>query len=150
MSQGRCRGVAAGSTHSSSLPVGKFLECSVTNRSLAGPQMGPIPTGDEHARAAKRQAVHRVLAEVTDRQLDTDRRAWHRGHAAAEPDEDVAADLERSAERAERRGGAAAGAAFLERAATLTADPGRRGPRTLAAAHAKFEAATYDVADALS
>ena len=105
------------------------------------------PTG----RAASRTAASSIdaLAEVTDRQLYPDRRAWHRAHAAAEPDEDVAADLERSAERAQSRGGVAAAAAFLERAAELTVDPARRGARALAAAHAKFEAAAFDSADTL-
>ena len=98
---------------------------------------------------ADRRAVHHALAEVTDGQLDPDRRAWHRAHAAAEPDEDVAADLEHSAERARSRGGVAAAAAFLERAVKLTADPKRRSARALAAAQAKFEAAAYDAADAL-
>ncbi|MGH9289303.1 MAG: helix-turn-helix transcriptional regulator [Acidimicrobiales bacterium] len=96
-----------------------------------------------------RQAVHQALAEVTDPQVEPDRRAWHRAHAAAELNEDVAADLERSAERARRRGGIAAAAAFLEQALRLTGDPGARCARALAAAQAKFEATDYDAADAL-
>jgi DNA-binding CsgD family transcriptional regulator/tetratricopeptide (TPR) repeat protein len=93
-----------------------------------------------------RRDVHRALADATDPQLDPDRRAWHRAHAAAHLDETVADELERSAGRAQNRGGIAAAAAFLERAAELTPDPVRRGGRALAAAHAKFQSGAPEAA----
>ncbi|HWY89244.1 MAG TPA: AAA family ATPase [Solirubrobacteraceae bacterium] len=97
----------------------------------------------------QRRAVHRALADATDPELDPDRRAWHRAHATAGLDEDVAAELERSAVRAQSRGGLAATAAFLERAASLTPAPARRAGRALAAADAKYRAGALDEARAL-
>lgn len=85
----------------------------------------------------ERRAAHQALAAATDPELDPDRRTWHRAHAIATPDEDVARELERGAERARARGGLAAAAAFLERSAALTPDPGRRAQRTLEAAAGK-------------
>ena len=101
------------------------------------------------ASAEDRQTVHRALAGATDPQQDPDRRAWHRAHAAAGLDESVAAELERSADRARRRGGVAGAAAFLERAAELTPEPARRGARALAAAQAKLEAGSPEAAEEL-
>ena len=84
-----------------------------------------------------RRAAHQALAAVTDPELDPDRRAWHRAHALAGPDEDVALELEQSAARARARGGLPAAAAFLERSAALSPDPRVRAHRALEAAASK-------------
>ena len=101
------------------------------------------------ASPAERREAHRALAAATDAVTDPDRRAWHAAQATDRPDESVAAELERSAGRAQARGGLAAAAAFLERAVALTLDPSQRARRALAAAQTSYEAGALDQAQAL-
>jgi len=96
-----------------------------------------------------RQEVHRALADATDPASDPDRRAWHLARAASGLDTSVADELERSAGRAQARGGLAAAAAFLERAAELTPDPMTRGRRALDAAQAKLDSGAPEAAQEL-
>ena len=97
----------------------------------------------------QRRAAHRALAEATDSAHDPDGRAWHRAQAALAPDDEIAVELEQSAGRAQARGGLAAAAAFLERAAELTPDTNRRAQRRLAAAGLKRLAGLPDAASTL-
>jgi DNA-binding CsgD family transcriptional regulator len=101
------------------------------------------------ATPSERRQAHEALASAMDPERDPDRVAWHRAHTAVGPDESVAAELERSASRAQARGGIAAAAAFLERAAELSPDPANRGARALAAARMKLDAGAAEAAEHL-
>ncbi|MCK0115833.1 AAA family ATPase [Isoptericola sp. S6320L] len=101
------------------------------------------------ARGDDRRRAHQALAEATDPDVDPDRRAWHRAQAVLGTDEDVAAELVRSASRAHARGGVAAAAALLEQAAALTPEPAVRAARALDAAQAKHEAGASQAATGL-
>jgi DNA-binding CsgD family transcriptional regulator len=96
------------------------------------------------AAAEQRRAVHLALAEATDANTDADRRAWHLAAAAEGPDEQVASELERSAGRAQARGGLAVAAAFLERSVSLSSDRARKTERALAAAKVSLSAGAFD------
>jgi len=100
----------------------------------------------QSATARDRRAVHMALADATNAEADPDRRAWHLAAGAAAPDEQIALELERSAGRAQARGGLAAAAAFLQRAVTLTEDTARRADRALEAAHTSVQAGAFDAA----
>ncbi|WP_240670565.1 ATP-binding protein [Actinoplanes solisilvae] len=93
-----------------------------------------------------RRRAHGALAGATDPKTDPDRRAWQRAQAVLGFDEEAAEGLERSAERARARGGVAAAAAFLQRAAELTPAPALRARRALNAAQAKHEAGATEAA----
>jgi DNA-binding CsgD family transcriptional regulator len=98
------------------------------------------------ASAYERQRVHGALADATDGGTEPEWRAWHRAYAATAPDEDVAADLERSAKRVLSIGGFSAVAAFLSRSAALTPELTRLAWRWLAAAEAEQQAGDSDAA----
>lgn len=100
----------------------------------------------QDADVSERRLVHRALAAATDSGVHPDRRVWHLAAATPGPDEAVAQALEESAGHAQARGGLAASAAFLERAASLTADPTRRAGRALAAARASYQAGAFNEA----
>ena len=96
-----------------------------------------------------RQAVHGALVETLQGEPNADRRAWHRAALALHPDDAVADELERTAERARSRSGHAAAHRALRRAAELTSSDERRVRRLAAAARAAWNAGRPDEATAL-
>jgi hypothetical protein len=88
------------------------------------------------ASVSQRRAAHAALAGLLDRHPD--RRAWHRAAAVLGPDEQVAADLEAAAVRAERRGAVVMAVDAFRRAAQLSEDAPSRGRRLQRAATTAF------------
>ncbi|WP_314222742.1 ATP-binding protein [Streptomyces zaehneri] len=78
-------------------------------------------------------ALARVLADHPDRAT------WHRASSVSGRDEHIAAELERAAENAQRRGAVASAAAWLERAAALSPDPQAQAARLLSAAELGYQ-----------
>ena len=99
------------------------------------------------ATSGERRAAHAALAAVLVGERDADSHAWHRAAAAVAPDEEAAAELERTAERARTRAGHAAAVRALERAAEL--GPRHRARRLLAAADAALLAGRVHHVDGL-
>ncbi|MEV1001314.1 LuxR C-terminal-related transcriptional regulator [Nonomuraea sp. NPDC050202] len=98
------------------------------------------------ATPADRRRAHGAIAAVTDARTDPDRSTWHQSRSVLGTDDAIAAELQLSADRARARGGHAAAAAFLERSAELTSEPGLRARRSLDAARAKHQAGASDAA----
>ncbi|MEV6604011.1 AAA family ATPase [Kutzneria sp. NPDC051319] len=98
------------------------------------------------AEPRERHQAHQALADTI---TEPDRRIWHRAAATTGPDEEIAAELERSAERTERRGGIDATVTSLEWAAKLTHDPVKRAERLLKAAGAAVETGNRELVDRL-
>ena len=103
----------------------------------------------QRASSGQRQQVHAALAEIYAQDGEEDLHAWHRAAATLGPDDEVAAELESSAERAKARGGYASAAKALARAAALTSNSSERGVRKLAAARFAAEAGETGTARAL-
>src|SRR5260370_39216438 len=101
-------------------------------------------SGRRGCSSTRSRRAHVALSQASDADADADWRAWHRAAAATAPDEDLARELERAAERARARGGYAAGAALLRRAADLTPDDGRRAEREVALAEAELQGRNPD------
>ena len=91
-----------------------------------------------------RRAAHRALADAFEPADDPVRRVWHLAQSLDGPDAAMAEALERTADSVQKRGGSAAVAAFLARAAALTPDAASRARRELGAARARLQSGDPD------
>ena len=100
-----------------------------------------------HGRVARRSACRPPGARRSDRSRDRpDRRAWHLALAAVGPDEEAAAELERTASRAQARRWAPGGGNIASAFGCPDLEPTRRAAGASAAADANLQAGAYDVA----
>ncbi|WP_246438218.1 ATP-binding protein [Lipingzhangella halophila] len=99
---------------------------------------------------ARRRAAHEAIAAELTANSAADQAAWHRAVVATGPDEKLASALERSANAARRRGGEAAAATVLRRAAGLSESAEGRRDRTVAAAFVALDSGQPDVARTLA
>ncbi|MGN9845663.1 AAA family ATPase [Nonomuraea sp. H19] len=96
-----------------------------------------------------RSAAHRAIAAQLDADGETDRATWHRAVVATVPDEELASALERSADAVRRRGGEAATASVLQRAARLSTTSDGRRRRIVTAAFAALDSGQLGLARTL-
>jgi len=102
----------------------------------------------EGATSGQRQRVHEALANALSGEENADRRVWHQAIATVTADEEVAAALEASARRAQKRAAHASAASAFLRSAELSRDEHRRVRRVAAAAQAAWDAGRADQARA--
>ncbi|MDL4817330.1 ATP-binding protein [Actinomadura opuntiae] len=144
----------AGATIGGALPDLAFAEQAglvrLTERSIAFRHPLIRAAAYQTAPLAARLAAHLELAQIFGELGDDDRRAWHLAAGASGHDDEIAAELDRAAEHAGRRGGHSAAAAAHERAAQLTASADGRGRRLAAAAHSAATAGEHDRAAMLA
>lgn len=125
---------AAGALGLSIRSAAPAVAAGILNRGTTGAFRHPLIRSAVYsaASAEERRTVQAALAATSS----PERRAWHLAEAADGPDDSVAAELEAASELAQARGGYSEQALVLTRAAEMTAHPGKRAERYLAAAAA--------------
>jgi DNA-binding CsgD family transcriptional regulator len=97
----------------------------------------------QRAASSDRRSAHRWIAAALEADRSVDgraRRVWHLAAAVYGPDEEVATELEESAQRAVSVSGYASASSAFERAAQLSGSDERRASRLFLAATAAFNA----------